>query len=55
MRGKPLHSLNPQTLVKPFRDQFTPAEELRQDLEAEWLEENSWLEEIEPDPYDEAA
>lgn len=43
------------------RDQYSPAEErrqaaeeLRQELEAEWREENAWLEEIAPDEKDAA-
>jgi hypothetical protein len=47
-RGIPLASLNPQQCAKPFRDQYSAAEELRQELEAQWAEEFH-LADTEPD------
>jgi hypothetical protein len=56
MRGRPLSSINPQTLVKPWRDQWTPAEEAQHDRDQEFAEEFA-LADLEPDfdPYPENA
>jgi hypothetical protein len=38
-----LRDINPQTLVKPFRDQHTAAEEARQDFEQARAERDPYL------------
>lgn len=54
---RPLRDINPTSLVKPFRDQFSAAEEARQDHEQALAEEFAWQEELAPDtdPFEEAA
>jgi hypothetical protein len=49
MRARPLSSINPTHLAKPFHDQFSPAEDRQQELEERLDEQrDDWLYEIEP-------
>lgn len=43
MRGRPLSSINPQTLVRPFRDQWSAAEEARMEAEQAQAERDPYL------------